>query len=145
MMEEPRVRHSRYLMNCCRINLSAACCHLDRYDLALETLRAMPAKKLKGDFELVYHLNTCICLFYIVSEQEGLTYYQIHEKLFHAYRKHRYYGGNLAVLQCWARIAQGDAAGAESLLEQARKNWTKPSLQDAYEKLERRLADAEDP
>ena len=144
MMEEPRVRRSKYLTNGCQINLTAAYCHLGQDQAALDQLRAIPEKQLKGDFELVYHLNTAICLFYTGSEQEGLSHYLAHRKLFHAYRKHPYYGGNLAVLQCWAMLAQGQAEEAKEVLRQAKETWTKLSLQEAYEKLERRLTDGKE-
>ena len=139
MQEEPLVRRSRYLTQCCQINLSAAYCRLEQYDRALEVLNAMPEKKLKERVRLVHHLNTCICLFYNGTEQEALEYYRTHEKLFHAYRNDRQYRGNLVMLKCWALSAQGKLEEAHEILSQAKELCNTPSLMTAYEKLEQRL------
>lgn len=139
MQQEPLVRRSRYLTQCCEINLSAAYCRLEQYDHALEILNAMQEKKLNRHAVLVHHMNTCICLFYTGSEQEALRYYHSQEKLFRENRNNRHYGGNLAVLRCWVLAAEGDIAAARQTMEHAKLKWTSPSLQIAYEKLEDRL------
>lgn len=142
MMHEPRVQKSRYLTQCCQINLSAAYCRLEQYERALEILKAMPEKKLKEQALLVYHLNTCICIFYMKNEQEGLSYYHAHQKLFHAYRNNRHYGGNLAILKCWALAAQGKISAAREVLTKTKQLWNTPSLLEAYEKLDQRLVES---
>lgn len=141
MQQESRVRRSRYLTQCCQINLSAVYCRLEQYDRALEVLNAMP-ERLKEQVRLVYHLNTCICLFYSGTEEKALTYYQTHEKLFYAHRKDRNYKGNLAVLKCWALSAQGEFAAARELLRQTKRLCNTPSLMEAYEKLDQRIEKA---
>lgn len=138
MQQEPRVRRSQYLTQCCQINLSAAYCRLEQYDRALEVLNAMP-EKLKEQVQLVHHLNTCICLFYSGTEEKALAYYHTHEKLFHAHRKDRNYKGNLAVLKCWVLSAQGELAAVRELLKQTKELCNTPSLMEAYEKLEQRI------
>ena len=139
MQQEPRVRRSQYLTQCCQINLSAAYCRLEQYDRALEVLNAMP-EKLKEQVRLVHHLNTCICLFYSGTEEKALAYYHTHEKLFHAHRGDRNYKGNLALLKCWVLSAQGELAAARELCKQTKALCNTPSLLEAYEKLEQHLA-----
>ena len=59
MQQEPLVRRSRYLTQCCQINQSAAYCRMEQYDRALEILKAMPEKNKGTDaacpsFEYMY-------------------------------------------------------------------------------------------
>ena len=135
MQEEPMVKKSRYLTQCCDINRSAAYCRMEQYGQALDILRAMPEKNLRDRTLLVHHLNTCICLFYLGMNEEALDYYREQEKLFRDYKRDRTYGGHLALLQGWVAAAQGDVPGAREVLEKTEGTFQSVSLQEGHEKL----------
>lgn len=140
MLEDGRVKKTKYLKRLCRLNMTAAYCDLEQYDRAMEIFLELSAEKFSGTEELVYSLNLCVCHFYQGQEKEGLMVYNRSRRVFDRYRKDRFYGGNIAVVTMWAMMAQGQNGQVEELLEKARKTWDRPSLQEDYQKVEDRLA-----
>ena len=139
MWEETKGKNMKRVARLCRLNMTAAYCDLKEYEKALEVLRELSSEKLVGNEDLVYRLNLCACYFYQGREEEGLLSYASDRQVFDCYRKDKTYGGNIAVITMHALLAQDKWTEAAALLEEARKKWDFPRLQDDYRAIEHRL------
>ena len=139
LLEKVKTRGLRDMM---RLNLSAGYCELDRYEEAITVLESL---KFGGSLvpEMVRRLNLCICLFRTGRAEEAVELYRTSEKWFGPYRGKEPYGGNLAVLDVHAAMAEGRYAEARAMLDHAREEWDKPRLRKYYNQLEQLMKDTE--
>jgi len=127
------------LKNLMRLNLTAGYCDLKEYDKALEILEALKNEKLKGDVELVWRLNTCLCYFYTGRTKEAMQLYNESKHLFTAAKKKGVHVSNIAILDMMAMIEDGRKKEARQYLEFAREKWPQMRLEEDYRMIEERL------
>jgi len=131
----------RHLQNLFTLNLSAGYCDLKEYKKAIELLKSLENARLYHAFKLVYHINLCVCYFYDGQTEKAMALYQRSQKLFASPLSVKLYGGNVAVLDVFALIEQGEFDQAKELLATAREKWSDSRLQADFEYLEEKLSD----
>lgn len=129
----------RYLKNLFTLNLSAGYCDLKEYKKAIELLKSLEKARLYQNLKLVYHINLCVCYFYDGQTEKALALYESGQKLFRSPLATKLYGGNIAVLDVFALIEQGELNRAKELLTTARGAWSDARLQTDFAYLEERL------
>lgn len=129
----------RYLQNLFTLNLSAGYCDLKEYKKAIELLKSLENARLYQNLKLVYHINLCVCYFYNGQTEKALALYESGQKLFRSSLATKLYGGNIAVLDVFALIEQGELDRAKELLTTARGAWSDARLQTDFAYLEERL------
>lgn len=133
---------TRGLRDMLRLNLSAGYCELDRYEEAAAVLENLKFGGSRAP-EMVRRINLCVCLFHTERAAEAIEMYRASEKWFTPYREKGPYGGNIAVLDIHAAMAEGRYAEARTILDHARKTWDRPRLRKYYDQLERMMKDHE--
>lgn len=129
----------RHLQNLFALNLSAGYCDLKEYKKAIELLKSLENARLYQNLKLVYTINLCVCYFYDGQTEKALALYESGQKLFRSPVATKLYGGNIAVLDVFALIAQGELDRAKKLLTTARGAWFDSCLQADFEYLEEKL------
>ena len=66
----------------------------------------------------------------------ALELYDRSQKSFERARKSPYYGGNIAVLDMLAAVAEGRTEVAEKMLAEAAETWENPRLQEDFKYIE---------
>lgn len=135
-----RSAKGRSLRNTLQINLSAGYCEMGQFDRAAEILEGLSGERLQGVMGMVYRLNLCVCYFYTSQNARAMELYHASGKLFGPYRKSRFYGGNIALLDMLAAIEEGRYRDAENMLADARKTWDFPRLQKDYRQIAEKLS-----
>ena len=120
------------LKNLMRLNLTAGYCDLKEYEKALEILESLRKEKLKGDVELVWRLNTCLCYFYTGRTKEAMQLYNESKAFFSASKKKGLHVPNIAILDMLAMIEDGRKKEARQYLEFAREKWPQMRLEEDY-------------
>ena len=120
------------LKNLMRLNLTAGYCDLKEYEKALEILETLRKEKLKGDVELVWRLNTCLCYFYTGRRKEAMQLYNESKALFSSSKKKGLHVPNIAILDMLAMIEDGRKKEARQYLEFAREKWPQMRLEEDY-------------
>ena len=120
------------LKNLMRLNLTAGYCDLKEYEKALEILETLRKEKLKGDVELVWRLNTCLCYFYTGRTKEAMQLYNESKAFFSASKKKGLHVPNIAILDMLAMIHDGRKKEARQYLEFAREKWPQIRLEEDY-------------
>lgn len=131
---------TRGLRDMLRLNLSAGYCELNRYEEAIAVLENLKFGGGRAP-ETVRRINLCVCLFQTGRAAEALERYRGSEKWFAPCRGTEPYGGNLAVLDIHAAMAEGRYGEARTMLAQARQTWDKPRLRKYYDQLEQLIKD----
>lgn len=124
------------LKNLFRLNLSAGYCDLKQFDKAIDILEELSGEKLRGELKMVNALNLCLCYFYTEQNERALELYDRSQKSFERARKSPYYGGNIAVLDMLAAVAEGRTEVAEKMLAEAAETWDNPRLQEDFKYIE---------
>lgn len=132
----------RGLRNCLKLDLTPGYCDLKQFDKAIAILEELSREPLRGVPGMVRRLNLCVCYFYTCQTAKAMELYEASQKEFAPWRTTPVYGGNVAVLDMFAAIAQGRQEQAAQLLAHARSTWTNPRLQDDYDYIEKLLAEA---
>ena len=127
------------LKNLMRLNLTAGYCDLKEYDKALDILESLKKEKLKGDVELVWRLNTCLCYFYTGRKKEAMQLYNESKALFSASKKKGLHVPNIAILDMLAMIEDGRKKEARQYLEFAKEKWPQMRLEEDYRMIDERL------
>ena len=120
------------LKNLMRLNLTAGYCDLKEYEKALEILETLRKEKLKGDVELVWRLNTCLCYFYTGRTKEAMQLYNESKAFFSASKKKGLHVPNIAILDMLAMIEDGRKKEARQYLDFAREKWPQMRLEEDY-------------
>ena len=120
------------LKNLMRLNLTAGYCDLKEYEKALEILESLRKEKLKGDVELVWRLNTCLCYFYTGRTKEAMQLYNESKALFTSSKKKGLHVPNIAILDMFAMIEDGRKKEARQYLDFAREKWPQMRLEEDY-------------
>ena len=120
------------LKNLMRLNLTAGHCDLKEYEKALEILESLRKEKLKGDVELVWRLNTCLCYFYTGRTKEAMQLYNESKVLFTSSKKKGLHVPNIAILDMLAMIEDGRKKEARQYLDFAREKWPQIRLEEDY-------------
>lgn len=120
------------LKNLMRLNLTAGYCDLKEYEKALEILETLRKEKLKGDVELVWRLNTCLCYFYTGRTKEAMQLYKESKALFTSSKKKGLHVPNIAILDMLAMIEDGRKKEARQYLDFAREKWPQMRLEEDY-------------
>lgn len=140
-VEELRQRaKGRFLLNLFTLNLSAGYCDLKEHKKAIELLKSLENVRLYQNLKLVYHINLCVCYFYDGQTEKAMELYERSQKLFQSPMAAKLYGGNIAVLDVFALIEQGEFDRAKELLATARGAWSDSRLQGDFEYLEEKIA-----
>lgn len=129
----------RYLQNLFTLNLSAGYCDLKEYKKAIELLKSLENARLYQDLKLVYHINLCICYFYDGQSEKALALYENSQKLFRSPLAAKLYSGNIAVLDVFALMEQGEYGRAKELLATTREVCSNSRLQVDFAYLEEKL------
>lgn len=129
----------RYLQNLFTLNLSAGYCDLKEYKKAIELLKSLEDARLYHDLKLVYHINLCICYFYDGQSEKALALYENSQKLFRPPLAAKLYSGNIAVLDVFALMEQGETDRAKELLATTREAHPDLRLQADFAYLEEKL------
>ena len=127
------------LKNLMRLNLTAGYCDLKEYEKALEILESLKKEKLKGDVELVWRLNTCLCYFYTGRTKEAMQLYNESKSLFSSSKKKGLHVPNIAILDMLAMIEDGRKKEARQYLEFAKEKWPQMRLEEDYRMIDERL------
>lgn len=127
------------LKNLMRLNLTAGYCDLKEYDKALEILENLRKEKLKGDVELVWRLNTCLCYFYTGRTKEAMQLYNESKAFFSSSKKKGPHVPNIAILDMLAMIENGRKKEARQYLEFAREKWPQMRLEEDYRMIDELL------
>lgn len=127
------------LKNLMRLNLTAGYCDLKEYDKALEILENLRKEKLKGDVELVWRLNTCLCYFYTGRTKEAMQLYNESKAFFSSSKKKGLHVPNIAILDMLAMIENGRKKEARQYLEFAREKWPQMRLEEDYRMIDELL------
>ena len=133
---------TRGLQNLLRLNLSAGYCEMDRYEEAIAVLESIKFGGSRAP-EAVRRINLCVCLFRTGRSAEAMELYRGSEKWFAPFREKEPYGGNIAVLDIHAAMAEGRYGSARTMLEHARQTWTRSRLERYYDQLEQLMKDNE--
>ena len=120
------------LKNLMRLILTAGYCDLKEYEKALEILETLRKEKLKGDVELVWRLNTCLCYFYTGRTKEAMQLYNESKAFFSASKKKGLHVPNIAILDMFAMIHDGRKKEARQYLDFAREKWPQMRLEEDY-------------
>lgn len=126
----------RALKNLFRLNLSAGYCELKQFDKAIDILEELSGEKLRGEVEMVHAINLCLCYFYTEQNDRALELYGRSRRLFERSRNSPYYGGNIAVLDMLAAVAEGRTDEVEKMLAEAVETWDNPRLQEDFKNIE---------
>ena len=129
----------RYLKNLFTLNLSAGYCDLKQYKKAIDLLKSLENARLYQNLKLVYTINLCVCYFYDGQTEKALALYESGQKLFRSPLATKLYGGNIAVLDVFALMEQGELDRAKELLTTARGAWSDSRLQADFAYLEKKL------
>ena len=143
MLPELQGKKNQHTAALCRLNMTAAHRELKQYSEALEILEQLDAQEFEGIEKVVYLLNLCSCYFYLDQDEKGLELYTANKELFVEYDQHKRYGGSIAALLMFSKIAEGKADQARRLLSDAKIAWTDRRSQQDYVEVERKLAAAE--
>ena len=127
------------LKNLMRLNLTAGYCDLKEYNKALEILENLKKEKLKGDVELVWRLNTCLCYFYTGRTNDAMQLYNESKSLFSSSKKKGLHVPNIAILDMLAMIEDGRKKEARQYLEFAKEKWPQMRLEEDYRMIDERL------
>lgn len=131
--------NGRYLQNLFTLNLSAGYCDLKEYKKAIELLKSLENARLYHDLKLVYHINLCVCYFYDGQSEKALALYENGQKLFQSPLAAKLYSGNIAVLDVFALMEQGETDRAKELLTTAREAHPDLRLQADFAYFEEKL------
>ena len=129
-------KHSKYYANIVRLNMSAAYCDMKRYEDALALLLELSETELSDQYAFIYRLNLCACYFYLGKKKEALYCYTLNKRIFDKYHNHKLYGGNVAVIEIFALLAEKEYKQAEKLYLEAKNKWQDPRLEDDYANIE---------
>jgi tetratricopeptide (TPR) repeat protein len=136
-----QIAKGRNLHNVLLVNLSAGYFTAKQYEKAIEILEPLENERLVDySVKLCHRINLCTNYFYAGRGEQALAYYQSNQKLFSQHRNHRLYGGHIAELDILAAIQCGQYEQAKALLADAKRTWTDPLLQEAFDMLIVRLA-----
>lgn len=144
-LAEAQRKKSRNTAIICRLNLAAAYLDLKRYEEALAILEELSGERLNAQAQLVQSINLCFCYFCTDQTDKAMELYSKNKKLFASYRNHKYYGGNIAVLEMLADITHKDYPAARQTLDKAKARWDDPRLQDIYALIEDTLCTVQTP
>ncbi len=132
----------RGLRNILKINLAAGHMEAKQFAAAAHILEELSHERFStGAVKMCYCLNLCICYFYTAQYDRAKELYQTSRQVFAPFRKNKTYGGNIAEADILAAIMNGQYSQAETLLAAARASWDSPRLLDAFDNIERLLAD----
>lgn len=129
----------RHLQNLLTLYLSVGYSDLKQHKRAIELLCDLNNERLSGAFKLVQRINLCACYFYDGQSDNAMAIYADSQKLFHESPHAKFYGGNVAVLDIFALIENGEYAAAKQRLAEAREQFTDTRLQEDYESFEQLL------
>lgn len=125
-----------------KMNLAAGYIDLKQFEKAIELLEGISGKGLVGSaVKTVYRLNLCTCYFHAARYEKALELYNDSQKIFEPQRNGKSYGGNIAILDMLAAIQSKEYARAEQLLDQARRTWSDPRFQEAFQEIENTLSE----
>ena len=123
-----------------KMNLAAGYIDMKEFDKAIELLEGISDKNMTGSaVKTVYRLNLCTCYFQTAQREKALELYRDSQKFFDAQRDGRLYGGNIEIVDMLAAIQSEEYAQAEQLLDQARRTWSDPRFQEAFQEIENTL------
>jgi tetratricopeptide (TPR) repeat protein len=115
------------------INLAAGYSRAKRYQEALALLEPLSQNPLPGnEVRACCRVNLCGNYFYTGQYDKAMELYHDSQTLFAPYRAHKNYGGHIAELDILAAIQQKQYEQAETLLDEARKVWDEPYLQEIF-------------
>ena len=129
-------KHSKYYVNIVKLNMSAAYCDMKQYAEALALLLELSETELSGQCDFIYRLNLCACYFYLGKKKEALYCYTLNKRIFDKYHNHKLYGGNVAVVEIFALLAEKEYKQAEKLYQETKSKWNNPRLEDDYANIE---------
>lgn len=137
-----RTAKGQKLRKILKIDLAAGYINLKAFDKAAELLEGISDKGLAGTaVKTAYRLNLCTCYFNTAQEEKALELYNDSRKVFESQRGSKLYGANIAILDVLAAIQRGQYDRAEQLLDQARRAWSDPRFQEAFQEIEHTLTD----
>ncbi len=127
------------------MNLSAAYSRMEQYEKSIELLERLSRKTMSEQTRLLYHINLCSNYFYQNQTDRALEVYESSQAVFEEHRGHKFYGGNIAVIDIYAAIGRKEYARAAELLETTRMKWDNPDFQEDYEYFDSILAPKSEP
>lgn len=127
----------RNLRNALKMNLAVGYITVHQFDMALTILEGLAHERLRiTKMKLCCLLNLYIS--YICTKQydKAVELYRANLNFLEPFRKDKVYGGNIAIMQIFEAIKNGQYEIAERQLQIAQQTWTSPYLQDAFQLLE---------
>lgn len=128
-----------YLKTLFTLNLSVGYADKKDYVKGLELLESISNQRMYHVVKMCYRLNLCCFYYYNNQKEQAKDIYAQSQKIFKPFRKTPMYGGNIAVVNMFMGIIDGNYDAVDEQLRIAKEKWTNPRLQDDYYEIEKIL------
>ncbi len=118
------------------INLCAAYCDKKEYDTAKALLMQINPKKLAPINRLVYWADLAYVHFHLQEDAQACDIITQQQKALLKFQDNPHFGGLVAILLIFKKMAEGDKVEAKALLDQARVQWQTARNTHDFEHLE---------
>lgn len=132
---------NRYIRALINLNLVAAYCDLGEFDTAWKIMESCNIGEIKGPNIVVYHINQIYLLFRLGEKDRAIQLMEQHKKILQNFRNHKTLGANIAILNIYRNLSQGEKEKAQASLIVVKDRWHSNRMEQEYQHLEHLLAD----